>query len=87
MEQVTAATALTRAQQIATGRMAPVLAEYDLTFAQLEVLIAVADRDHLVGMGELGAALGLTRRRRRGPSPGWSAPVTSSGWTTPRTAG
>jgi DNA-binding MarR family transcriptional regulator len=39
--------------------MAPVLAEYDLTFAQLEVLIAVADRDRLVGMGELGAALGL----------------------------
>jgi DNA-binding MarR family transcriptional regulator len=59
VEQVTAATALTRAQQIATGRMAPVLAEYDLTFAQLEVLVAVADRDHLVGMGELGAALGL----------------------------
>src|ERR1700743_991927 len=59
VEQVTAATALTRAQQIATGRMAPVLAGYDLTFAQLEVLIAVADRDHLVGMGELGAMLGL----------------------------
>lgn len=59
VEQVTAATALTRAQQIATRRMAPVLATCDLTFAQLEVLIAVAGRDQLVGMGELGAALGL----------------------------
>jgi DNA-binding MarR family transcriptional regulator len=59
VEQVTAATALTRAQQIATRRMAPVLATCDLTFAQLEVLIAVAGRDRLVGMGELGAALGL----------------------------
>ncbi len=59
VEQVTAATALTRAQQIATGRMASVLAKYDLTFAQLEVLVAVAGRDALVGMGELGAMLGL----------------------------
>jgi DNA-binding MarR family transcriptional regulator len=59
VEQVTAATALTRAQQIATGRMAPLLAEYDLTFAQLEVLVAVADHARLVGMGELGAMLGL----------------------------
>jgi len=59
VEQVTAATALTRAQQIATRRTAPVLATCDLTFAQLEVLIAVAGRDQLVGMGELGAALRL----------------------------
>jgi DNA-binding MarR family transcriptional regulator len=59
VEQVTAATALTRAQQIAMGRMGAVLAEYGLTFAQLEVLVAVADRDALVGMGELGAMLGL----------------------------
>ena len=58
-EQVTAATALTRAQQIATGRMAPVLTGYDLTFAQLEVLVTVDGRDQLIGMGELGAALGL----------------------------
>jgi len=59
VEQVTAATALTRAQQIATARMTPVLAEYDLTFAQLEVLVAVADRAEMVGMGELGTMLGL----------------------------
>ena len=59
VEQVTAATALTRAQQIATRRMAPVLATCDLTFAQLEVLVTVASRDRLVGMGELGTALGL----------------------------
>jgi DNA-binding MarR family transcriptional regulator len=59
VDQVTAATALTRGQQIVTGRVAAVLAEYDLTFAQLEVLVTLADRDTPPGMGELGDTLRL----------------------------
>ncbi|MGH3762794.1 MarR family winged helix-turn-helix transcriptional regulator [Actinophytocola sp.] len=59
VEQVTAATALTRGQQVATRRMAPVLAAHDLTFAQLEVLVALAECDGPLGMGELGASIGL----------------------------
>src|SRR5215813_12924545 len=59
VHQVAAATALTRGQQLATGRMAKVLAEHDLTFAQLEVLVTLADRRTPPGMGELGETLRL----------------------------
>ncbi|HEY0451032.1 MarR family winged helix-turn-helix transcriptional regulator [Actinophytocola sp.] len=59
VHQVTAATVLTRGQQIATQRMAGVLAEHDLTFAQLEILVRLAERPEPLGMGELGAAVRL----------------------------
>lgn len=59
VHQVTAATVLTRGQQIATQRMARVLAGYDLTFAQLEILVRLAEHPEPLGMGELGAAVRL----------------------------
>ncbi|MCT2583538.1 MarR family winged helix-turn-helix transcriptional regulator [Actinophytocola gossypii] len=59
VHQVSAATALTRGQQIATSAMARVLAEHDLTFAQLEILVRLADRPAPLGMGELGDAVKL----------------------------
>lgn len=59
VHQVTAATVLTRGQQIATQRMARVLAGYDLTFAQLEILVRLAEHPDPLGMGELGAAVRL----------------------------
>lgn len=59
VHQVTAATALTRGQQIATQRMGRVLAEHDLTFAQLEILVRLAEHPEPLGMGELGAAVRL----------------------------
>lgn len=59
VHQVTAATVLTRGQQIATQRMARVLAEHDLTFAQLEILVRLAEHAGPLGMGELGAAVRL----------------------------
>lgn len=59
VDQVTAATALTRGQQLATRRMAALLAEHDLTFARLEVLVVLADHDAPLGMGQLGDVLHL----------------------------
>lgn len=59
VHQVTAATVLTRGQQIATRRMARVLAAHDLTFAQLEILVRLAEHPEPLGMGELGAAVRL----------------------------
>jgi DNA-binding MarR family transcriptional regulator len=59
VHQVTAATALTRGQQIATRRMTSVLSGHNLTFAQLEVLVALAGHTGPLGMGELGGTLRL----------------------------
>ena len=59
VHQVTAATVLTRGQQIATQRVARVLAGHDLTFAQLEVLVRLAEHPAPLGMGELGTAVRL----------------------------
>jgi DNA-binding MarR family transcriptional regulator len=57
--QVNAATGLTRAQQIVGRRIAHALAEFELTFAQLEVLLALAEAPTPPGMGELGERLRL----------------------------
>ncbi len=59
VDQVTAATALTRGQQLASRRTAALLAEHGLTFAQLEVLVVLADHDSPLGIGQLGDALHL----------------------------
>jgi DNA-binding MarR family transcriptional regulator len=59
VEQVSAATALTRGKQIAVRRTAAVLGEHDLTFPQFELLMVLADSAAPLGMGELGSALRL----------------------------
>jgi DNA-binding MarR family transcriptional regulator len=57
--QVNAATGLTRAQQIVGQRIGRALAEFELTFAQLEVLLVLAGAPTPPGMGELGEQLRL----------------------------
>ncbi|TDC41458.1 MarR family transcriptional regulator [Actinomadura sp. KC345] len=59
VEQISAATALTRGKQIAVRRTAAALGEHGLTFSQFEVLMALAEHAAPLGMGELGAALRL----------------------------
>lgn len=59
VEQVTTATALTRGQQVVTRRLSQQLAGFGLTFAQLEVLVRLADQQVPPTMGDLAAALRL----------------------------